>query len=139
MKLILHELSAAIDSIRRDQLEPTFMMLARVSRILVQLIQSWDVLSTLTPSKCMQFRGQLGYASGFQSVQNRLIEFASDKNRRLVDMFRDRPEEWERLNRAIQEPRIYDVSLQAGLCFPSQRGGGMIGGVPRCRPVSGFV
>jgi len=39
MKLILHELSAAIDSIRRDQLEPTFMMLARVSRILVQLIQ----------------------------------------------------------------------------------------------------
>jgi tryptophan 2,3-dioxygenase len=114
MKLILHELRAAIDAIRRDQLEPAFKMLARVSRIQLQLIQSWDVLSTLTPSEYMQFRGELGHASGFQSVQNRLIEFAFGyKNRRLVDMFRDRPEEWKRLNRAIQEPSIYDVSLQA--------------------------
>lgn len=114
MKLILHELRAAIDAIRRDQLEPAFKMLSRVSRIQMQLIQSWDVLSTLTPSEYMQFRGELGHASGFQSVQNRLIEFAFGyKNRRLVDMFRGRPEEWERLNRALHEPSIYDVSLQA--------------------------
>ena len=76
MKLILHEVTAAIDCIRKNDLEPSFKMLSRVSRIQQQLIQSWSVLSTLTPSEYMEFRDKLGHSSGFQSYQNRLIEFA---------------------------------------------------------------
>lgn len=32
MKLILHELNAAIESIKQDKLQPAFKMLARVSK-----------------------------------------------------------------------------------------------------------
>ena len=76
MKLILHELNTAIDLIEKDELPEAFKMLARVSRIQTQIIQAWDVLSTLTPAEYMEFRDSLGRASGFQSYQNRLIEFA---------------------------------------------------------------
>ena len=50
-------------------------MSARVSRIQNQMIQSWDVLSTMTPAEYLGFRGKLGRASGFQSYQYRTIEF----------------------------------------------------------------
>ena len=51
MKLCLHELNSTIDCVRRDDLGPTFKMLARVSTIQHQLQQSWDVLATITPSE----------------------------------------------------------------------------------------
>src|SRR5262245_25691363 len=69
MKLCLHELTAAVDHIRRDDLGPTFKMFARVSRIQAQLVQSWDVLATLTPAEDSAFRNALGRPSGVQSYQ----------------------------------------------------------------------
>ncbi|GGA34029.1 tryptophan 2,3-dioxygenase [Kroppenstedtia guangzhouensis] len=114
MKLILHELEAAVTSIQKDDLEPAFKMLARVSRIQEQLIQSWEVLSTLTPSEYMQFRGKLGHSSGFQSYQNRLIEFAlGHKNRRVLAVYQHEPKLYRRLEKALNEPGIYDVSIRA--------------------------
>ena len=44
MKLMLHELRAAIACVARDQLGSAFKMLARVSRIMEQLVHAWDVL-----------------------------------------------------------------------------------------------
>ena len=76
MKLILHELNAAIESIKQDKLQPAFKMLTRVSKIQSQIIQSWDILATLTPSEYIEFRDSLGQASGFQSYQYRMIEYA---------------------------------------------------------------
>ena len=75
MKLCLHELNSTIDCVRRDDLGPTFKMLARVSTIQHQLQQSWDVLATLTPSDYSAFRNILGRSSGFQSPQYRMLEF----------------------------------------------------------------
>ncbi|MFN0159927.1 MAG: tryptophan 2,3-dioxygenase family protein, partial [Burkholderiales bacterium] len=43
MKLMLHELSAAIASVRSDELGSAFKMLARVSRIMEQMVHAWDV------------------------------------------------------------------------------------------------
>ena len=65
IKLCLHEIGAATDCIRRDDLGPSFKMLSRVSRIQTQLTQSWDVLSTMTPFDYSNFRNDLGRASGF--------------------------------------------------------------------------
>jgi tryptophan 2,3-dioxygenase len=85
MKLVIHELKAAVDRVRRDDLQPAFKMLARVSRIMAQLIQAWDVLATLTPSEYLDFRDKLGHSSGFQSYQYRTIEFLlGNKNAHLV-------------------------------------------------------
>lgn len=114
MKLILHELEAAVKSIRQNELEPAFKMLSRVSRIQTQLIQSWDVLSTLTPAEYMEFRGKLGRSSGFQSYQNRLIEFTlGHKNEKVLEVYRHQPELHHRLNQALQEPSLYDAAIQS--------------------------
>jgi len=49
MKLMLHELGAAVQRIANDDLGTAFKMLARVSRIMEQLVHAWDVLATMTP------------------------------------------------------------------------------------------
>ncbi|CAM4071291.1 tryptophan 2,3-dioxygenase [Mesobacillus thioparans] len=114
MKLILHELNAAIDCIRKNYLEPSFKMLSRVSRIQEQLIQSWSVLSTLTPAEYMEFRDKLGHSSGFQSYQNRLIEFAlGQKQAPVLSVYKHDAELYKTMENALQERSIYDAAIQA--------------------------
>lgn len=114
MKLILHELTAAKDHIEAGRLEPSFKMLSRVARIQQQLIQSWNVLSTLTPSDYMEFREKLGNSSGFQSFQNRLIEFAmGQKNSQILAVFRHQPELYESMKANLNKPSIYDAAIGA--------------------------
>ena len=76
MKLMLHELGAAIGCVARDQMAPAFKMLARVSRIMEQLVHAWDVLATMTPPEYSAIRPYLASSSGFQSWQYRCIEFS---------------------------------------------------------------
>ncbi|MCL6587184.1 MAG: tryptophan 2,3-dioxygenase [Anoxybacillus sp.] len=114
MKLILHELRAAIEAIERNDMDPAFKMLARVSKIQSQIIHAWDVLSTLTPSEYMEFRDRLGQASGFQSYQYRMIEFALGyKTDYIVKIYEKDPALHEELKRALYAPSIYDVALKA--------------------------
>lgn len=113
MKLCLHELTAAREHIRRDDLGPSFKMLARVSRIQQQLVQSWDVLATMTPAEYSLFRNQLGRASGFQSVQYRMLEFIiGNKNPDTIEVHRRDPKSYEDLQRALHSPSIYDETLR---------------------------
>ena len=79
MKLMLHELRAAIRSVANDQLQPAFKMLARVSKIMEQLVHAWDVLATMTPPEYSAMRPALASSSGFQSWQYRQIEFMLDR------------------------------------------------------------
>jgi tryptophan 2,3-dioxygenase len=114
MKLILHELTAATECIRRKDLEPSFKMLSRVSKIQQQLIQSWSVLSTLTPAEYMEFRDKLGHSSGFQSYQNRLIEFGlGNKNVHTLMVYQHETELYDQLLKALNEPSIYDAAIKA--------------------------
>ncbi|NNM62232.1 MAG: tryptophan 2,3-dioxygenase [Steroidobacteraceae bacterium] len=113
MKLWLHELTATMDCVRRDDLGPTFKMLARVSTIQQQLLQSWDVLATITPSDYSAFRNSLGKASGFQSCQYRQLEFLiGNKNADMIKVFRSDPESYELLERALRAPSLYDEALR---------------------------
>jgi tryptophan 2,3-dioxygenase len=113
MKLMIHELKAAIALIHTDELPPVFKMLARVSRIMAQLIQAWDVLSTLTPSEYLDFRHELGHSSGFQSFQYRAIEFLlGNKRPEMLAPFRHRPDIHEELQSLLKRPSIYDESIQ---------------------------
>jgi tryptophan 2,3-dioxygenase len=113
MKLALHEISSAIDCVRRDDLDPSFKMLERVARIQGQLLQAWDVLATITPSDYSAFRNSLGTSSGFQSYQYRLLEFSiGNKNPDVIGVFRSEPEVYSRLERALRSPSIYDETLR---------------------------
>jgi tryptophan 2,3-dioxygenase len=75
IKLCLHELIAARGHIASGDLGLALKMISRVSRIQTQLIQSWDVLATMTPADYAAFRPHLGQSSGFQSYQYRAMEF----------------------------------------------------------------
>jgi tryptophan 2,3-dioxygenase len=113
MKLCLHELTATIDCVRRDDLGPTFKMLARVSKIQEQLLHSWDVLATITPSDYSAFRNALGKSSGFQSSQYRLLEFLiGNRNAGMIKVFQSDPVAHESLERALRAPSLYDEVLQ---------------------------
>jgi tryptophan 2,3-dioxygenase len=114
MKLIIHELTEAIQYIRQNNLEPSFKILSRVSRIQQQLIQSWSVLSTLTPSEYLEFRDKLGQSSGFQSYQNRIIEFAlGNKNAHTLAVYQHQTELYINMQEALHKPSIYDAAIQA--------------------------
>lgn len=113
MKLIIHELGAAVESVRRDELEPVFKILARVKHIQAQLFNQWSVLETLTPSEYAQFRGALGRASGFQSHQYRAIEFLlGNKDAATLEVHRHRPEVFAELERLLRAPSLYDEYLR---------------------------
>jgi tryptophan 2,3-dioxygenase len=109
MRLVIHELKAAIANIRADRLQPAFKMAARVKRVLGQLIQSWDVLSTLTPADYMTFREALGQSSGFQSYQYRMIEFLlGNKQGGMLEPHRHRADIAAALEAALAAPSLYD-------------------------------
>lgn len=114
MKLIMHELTSAIQAIQEDRLQTAFKMLARVTKIQSQLIQAWDVLSTLTPAEYLEFRDHLGKSSGFQSFQYRQIEFALGyKTAHILKIYEKDLKLHQELEKAFQAPSIYDVSIGA--------------------------
>jgi len=112
-KLIVHELKAAIAHIERDELEPCFKILARVKSIQQQLFNQWAVLETLTPTEYVQFRHVLGPASGFQSVQYRMVEFLlGNKDGPMLRVHKYHPDQLAILEAALREPSLYDHFLR---------------------------
>ena len=113
MKLMLHELRAAIASIAQDQMAPAFKMLARVSKIMEQLVHAWDVLATMTPPEYSAIRPYLSNSSGFQSWQYRCIEFSlGNKNAAMLKPHSHRPELLAHVEAAYRAPSLYDESLR---------------------------
>ncbi|WP_411834065.1 tryptophan 2,3-dioxygenase [Pseudoxanthomonas mexicana] len=113
MKLLIHELSAAIGFLRRDQVWQCRKVLARSKQVLRQLIEQWSVLETLTPSEYMGFRDLLGPSSGFQSLQYRTIEFLlGNKNAAMLKVFAHDPEGQARLDEVLRAPSLYEQFLQ---------------------------
>jgi tryptophan 2,3-dioxygenase len=125
MKLMLHELRAAIDCVARDQLGSAFKMLARVSRIMEQLVHAWDVLATMTPPEYSAIRPYLSNSSGFQSWQYRCIEFLlGNKNAAMLKPHAHKPERLAEVEAAHRQPSLYDESLRLlarrGIAVPAE-------------------
>lgn len=112
MKLVVHELQAAIQAVRIDNLEPAFKILARVKHVLRMLYEQWAVLETLTPSEYVQFRHVLGNASGFQSYQYRQIEFLlGNKDAASIQVFKHKPDIHQTLVDTLKSRSLYDEFL----------------------------
>jgi tryptophan 2,3-dioxygenase len=113
MKLMIHELVAAIEHVRADRLAPCFKILARVKQIQRQLFEQWAVLETLTPSEYAEFRDALGPASGLQSFQFRAIEFLlGNKNARMLEVQRHDPDCHAWLKGLLEAPSLYEEFLR---------------------------
>ncbi len=126
MKLVIHELRSAIAHLQADHLAPTQKILARVKQVQRQLFEQWGVLETLTPNEYLEFRHILGPASGFQSLQYRLIEFLlGNKNAAMVAVFEHDPAAQAELQRALEAPSLYDEFLRYlsrhGYAVPADR------------------
>ncbi|MDB6164377.1 MAG: tryptophan 2,3-dioxygenase, partial [Xanthomonadaceae bacterium] len=119
IKLLVHELRAAIAHLQRDELGPCQKIFARCKTVLKQLTEMWSVLETLTPSEYMKFRPILGPSSGFQSVQYRTMEFLlGNKNAAMLKVFAHDPEGCAVLRDALDAPSLYDEALR----FLARRG-----------------
>ena len=113
MKLMLHELHAAVAAIAQDELGTAFKMLARVSRIMEQLVHAWDVLATMTPPEYSAIRPYLSSSSGFQSAQYRCIEFAlGNKNAAMLKPHAHHPQRLAQVQAAHEAPSLYDEALR---------------------------
>ena len=109
LKLMLHELQAVRVKLRAGELAPAFKMLARVARIMDQLVHAWDVLATMTPPEYSAIRPFLGASSGFQSHQYRQLEFIlGNKNAALIDAHANAPQGQASLAHELRAPSVYD-------------------------------
>ncbi len=123
MKLMLHELRAAIAAVAADELPPAFKMLARVSRVMEQLVHAWDVLATMTPPEYSAIRPYLAASSGFQSFQYRAIEFSlGNKQAQHLQPHAAHAERAAVVRHALESPSLYDEALRLlarrGLALP---------------------
>jgi len=126
VKLMLHEMQAVRVHLRAGELSPAFKMLARVARIMDQLVHAWDVLATMTPSEYTAIRPYLGASSGFQSHQYRELEFIlGNKNANLLAVHEKNPPAHAILARELALPSVYDEAVmllaRSGFAIAPQR------------------
>lgn len=125
LKLMLHELAAAVGHVQRDALAESFKTLARVKLVQKQLFEMWAVLETLTPSEYDAFRPALRTSSGFQSAQYRAVEFLlGNKQAAMLEVFRHDPAAHAQLAALLHAPSLYDEFLahlaRRGLPVPDE-------------------
>jgi tryptophan 2,3-dioxygenase len=126
MKLMLHELDAAVEFVKASQLEPSFKIFARVAHIQRMLFEQWSVLETMTPTEYLEFRDALGRASGFQSYQYRALEFIlGNKDEKALLPFRREEKLHAWLKARLEAPSLYDEFLRylarSGFPIPKDR------------------
>jgi tryptophan 2,3-dioxygenase len=125
IKLVIHEIGAAIEHLRKDELPQTVKNLARVRHVQNQLYNQWKVLDTLTPAEYSEFRHVFGKASGFQSAQYRILEFVlGNKSRSTTAVYEHQPEWHTVLMRALDAPSLYEEFLmhlkRRGMAIPER-------------------
>ena len=112
LKLMIHELRAAITDLDADNADAAQKKLARVKRIQDQLFNEWATLETMTPHEYLKFRDALGPSSGFQSAQYRTVEFTlGNKNADMLEVFAHDPEIQAGLRKTLESPGLYDAVL----------------------------
>ena len=136
LKLMVHELEGARGFLDADDLSRARKSLSRVKHILRTVTEQWSVLATLTPSEYAEFRGVLGPASGFQSVQYRAVEFLlGNKNPQMLGRVQGQPDGARLPRRRVGEPhRLRRVPPAGG---PSRVAGACCCPGPRREPRPG--
>ena len=113
IRLFLHELEFVQRCVVKDDLDPSFKALQRISKVQAQMFGAWEIMATMTPSDYTLFRNSLGRSSGFQSAQYRVLEFMmGNKNADMIRVHQRHPEDHARLQRALNAPSLYDEVLR---------------------------
>lgn len=111
-KLMTHELSQVQDRLRADDVVTAVATLERVIRIEEVLVKAWDMVGTLTSDQFVEFRDELGAASGFQSPGHRKLEFLlGNKDPEMLRPHRGYTAACAELERSLRAPSVYDDAL----------------------------
>lgn len=126
LKLVIHETRQAMAAIAGDDLDAAAKTLDRIATIERHMIQSWEVLATLTPHDFLTFRGYLRKASGFQSHQYRELEYLlGNKREDLMLVHKGDAAIHAHLTAAVEAPSLYDEVLRLlarrGFDIPADR------------------
>jgi tryptophan 2,3-dioxygenase len=124
-KLILHELTQAVEHMEQGEVLRARHFTQRVVQIMRLLVDQIHILETMTPADFLEFRHRLNPASGFQSTQFREVEFfAGLKNPAYLKFFKHYPELQARLQARLDAPDLRQVyySLQRRLGFDQPEG-----------------
>jgi tryptophan 2,3-dioxygenase len=114
LKLASHEINRALECVQNNDFGPAFKVISRVKHIFIQLTQSWNILSTLTPADYLQFRDDLGRSSGFQSAEYRKLEFLlGNKQKDMLKVHSAKPEIHQALDKLLHAPSLYDEVIKA--------------------------
>ncbi|MQS12035.1 tryptophan 2,3-dioxygenase [Streptomyces kaniharaensis] len=110
--LLRHEWTLAQQALREDDLPSVLAALRRGTHVQDVLVESWDLLATMTPQEFNSFRSVFGEASGFQSSAFLHLEFLlGNKNAALLKMYDEVPQTHAELTEALRSPGLYDDAL----------------------------
>ncbi|MER7754307.1 tryptophan 2,3-dioxygenase family protein [Kitasatospora sp. NPDC097643] len=110
--LLRHEWTLAQQALREDDLPSALAALRRGTHVQDVLVESWDLLATMTPQEFNAFRSVFGEASGFQSSAFLHLEFLlGNKNAALLRMYDEVPETLAELTGVLHAPGLYDDAL----------------------------
>lgn len=111
-KQILHEVEKGAFCLDHDQLMPFTRHLKRIQVIQSVLTHQVDILETMTPVDFNKFRERLNPASGFQSMQFRVLEFLlGAKDLTYLKFHKHDAKAMAALNHALEQPTLYDRFL----------------------------
>ncbi|MFJ9953632.1 tryptophan 2,3-dioxygenase [Kitasatospora sp. NPDC091207] len=123
--LLRHEWTLAQQALRENDLPAALAALRRGTHVQNVLVESWDLLATMTPQEFNAFRSVFGEASGFQSSAFLHLEFLlGNKNAALLRMYDEVPRTRDELTAALRAPGLYDDALallaRRGLAVPHE-------------------
>lgn len=118
---VLHDIGLAQTIVAEGHYLRLIHLLKRTETIFSSLIKLVDVLETMPADDFNRFRNFLNPASGFQSGQFKLVEYALGlKNPGYLKYFANEPAWHERLSTALHEPSLWDRCLAAfATTFPA--------------------
>jgi len=109
-KQILHEIDAAIISMKEDRIAEAVQAMRRIGEIEKLLISQIHILETMMPLRFLSFRDELNPASGFQSMQFREIEFSSGlKDEKILRQFATDDYAHRRLQARMNMPSLSET------------------------------
>lgn len=123
-KQMLHEVEGAIVHLAEGKVLVCNKVIRRLVSIANILVNQVDVIETMTPIEFNTFRNLLNPASGFQSIQFRIMEFRMGcKNPAYLSFHGESDPLKETLTQAFREPGLWDLMLRyladQGFQFPA--------------------
>jgi len=108
-KQFLHEMDRAEQCMLDGELWGCIATLKRMRMVMKTLVQQVDILETMTPVSFVSFRDRLDTASGFQSVQFRILEFRlGHKRKQMLAGIKEGVPLYDDVVAAFEAPTIQD-------------------------------